>query len=475
MTIGLPIEIKVREFLSKVFFGVKLAEELNQDVLIGEKNQVYRLFKNTKNFYLISKGGPVGLFKFEKEKFSNNYLGLLDEEAPLINIGTQELLPRIHKKILENVDEYFVWGKKDFGIIKKKIKDKNKFLIFGHPKFDLLKSKNISFFEDNVSRIKKKYKNLIFIPSSFITDQVMGDKKTDNFQIEQFLKKTNDKIKFEYKKKRLIEEENYNSFIKLLIELSKKNPNYNFVFRPHPRQSLKKIKNRFLGSPKNLHIVFEGTITPWIIASDLYIHYGCTSSLEAAILKKKIIFFVKDERALESRNIGLFKSIGYNFNNYERCVKFINLHLSKKLKKMKNSRVSSSLIYNSSKYSFSDNFINFFKKKYSNKIQNIAVKDIKSIFSKKDESYSKRFLSNLKNIILKNEFLSSLAQKKNSNFLLSKDYKLKKFDGISFKEIKKTVLILQKKIKLTHKIKVIEIDKNLFLLKRDISNNKLKN
>ena len=106
----------------------------------------------------------------------------------MINIGTQELLPRIHKKILENVDEYFVWGKKDFGIIKKKIKDKNKFLIFGHPKFDLLKSKNISFFEDNVSRIKKKYKNLIFIPSSFITDQVMGDKKTDNFQIEQFLK-----------------------------------------------------------------------------------------------------------------------------------------------------------------------------------------------------------------------------------------------------------------------------------------------
>ena len=59
---------------------------------------------------------------------------------------------------------------------------------------------------------------------------------------------------------------------------------------------------------------------------------------------------------------------------------------------MKNSRVSSSLIYNSSKYSFSDNFINFFKKKYSNKIQNIAVKDIKSIFSKKDESYQKIFI-----------------------------------------------------------------------------------
>ena len=40
MTIGLPIEIKVREYLSKIFLGIKLVEKLNQDVLIGEKNKV---------------------------------------------------------------------------------------------------------------------------------------------------------------------------------------------------------------------------------------------------------------------------------------------------------------------------------------------------------------------------------------------------------------------------------------------------
>ena len=126
MTIGLPIEIKVREYFSKVFFGIKLVEQLDQDVLIGEKNKVYSFFKNSKNFYLISKGGPVNLFSFEKEKYTNNYLGLLDEEAPLTNITKQELLPRIHKKILNNIDDYFAWGKKDETLIKKFINNTEK-------------------------------------------------------------------------------------------------------------------------------------------------------------------------------------------------------------------------------------------------------------------------------------------------------------------------------------------------------------
>ena len=99
MTIGLPIEIKVREYLCKVFLGVKMVEKLNQDVLIGEKNKVYSFFKNSEDFYLISKGGPVNLFRFKKKDFPKNFLGLLDEEAPLTNMTNYEHMSRIHNKI----------------------------------------------------------------------------------------------------------------------------------------------------------------------------------------------------------------------------------------------------------------------------------------------------------------------------------------------------------------------------------------
>ena len=37
MTIGLPIEIKVREYLGKMYLACKFVDKLNQDVIIGEK------------------------------------------------------------------------------------------------------------------------------------------------------------------------------------------------------------------------------------------------------------------------------------------------------------------------------------------------------------------------------------------------------------------------------------------------------
>ncbi len=124
MTIGLPIEIKVREYLSKVFLAFNLVEKLDQDVLIGEKNKVYNIFKNTSKFYLISKGGPVGLFKFFKKKYNKNFLGLLDEEAPLPNLSKHELIPRIHEKIFNNLDDYYAWGLNDKNLLINYLKKK---------------------------------------------------------------------------------------------------------------------------------------------------------------------------------------------------------------------------------------------------------------------------------------------------------------------------------------------------------------
>ena len=464
MTIGLPIEIKVREYLSKIFLGIKLVEKLNQDVLIGEKNKVYSFFKNSKNFYLISKGGPLNLFRFDKKKFSNNYLGLLDEEAPLSNIPKQALLPRIHKKILNNVDDYFTWGKKDENIIKNLIQNKKKIYTFGHPKFDLLKEENLSIFNADVRDIKKRYKNLIFIPSSFVVDQVLGDKNTERYEIEQFLNKKSKKKKSEYRKSKVYEEQNYQGFINLLVEISENNPKYNFVFRPHPRQSVKLIKNRFVKLPKNLHIVFKGTVTPWIIACDLYFHYGCTSSFEASILKKKIILFVNDEKAYKTRNLKLFKSLGYTFNNYEKCKNFINYHLKNNLRKLNQSKPPVKYISNSEKISFHSNFIKFFRKKYSKNLSNINHNNIKKIFKKKRISLLKNRLSFLKNVIIKNETFIDIIKSFNSNLLLTKEYKKKKFDKISFLEIKRNIKNLSKNLDLKTQIKVMQIDENLFLL-----------
>ena len=58
-------------------------------------------------------------------------------------------------------------------------------------------------------------------------------------------------------------------------------------------KTLRETKRRFGKIPSNLKIIYKYSATPWIIACDVFIHSGCTTSLEAAILKKYCMFYPK--------------------------------------------------------------------------------------------------------------------------------------------------------------------------------------
>ena len=74
MTVLLPLEIKDREFHAKIFLASKIVENSNFDVVVGEKNKVYNLFKHNKNVYLLSKGGPKLGFRFLKKNIKKIFL-----------------------------------------------------------------------------------------------------------------------------------------------------------------------------------------------------------------------------------------------------------------------------------------------------------------------------------------------------------------------------------------------------------------
>ena len=83
-----------------------------------------------------------------------------------------------------------------------------------------------------------------------------------------------------------MKEKNYYFAIKTLNELSKKNKNLKIIFRPHPLQDIKKVRQRFNGN-NNIIVNKDFSATSWIIATKLYMHSGCTTSFEAQKLKKK--------------------------------------------------------------------------------------------------------------------------------------------------------------------------------------------
>ena len=97
-------------------------------------------------------------------------MGILDEEGPISNFDIYSSKSRLHKDILKNLDDYFLWGNKDLEINKPLFKKFSKSLhIFGHPKFDILKAKYIKFYQKEIDSLKKKYGKFIFISSSFLS------------------------------------------------------------------------------------------------------------------------------------------------------------------------------------------------------------------------------------------------------------------------------------------------------------------
>ena len=68
MIIALPIEIKVREYYSKILLAYQILKHTGHSILIGEKNKIYNIFKNNKRICLISKGGPEKNFFIKKKK-----------------------------------------------------------------------------------------------------------------------------------------------------------------------------------------------------------------------------------------------------------------------------------------------------------------------------------------------------------------------------------------------------------------------
>lgn len=462
MTILLPLEIKVREFHSKIFLASKLLDETNFDVVIGEKNKVQNLFKHNKGVYLLSKGGPRLRFVFDKEKYKHNFLGILDEEGPLSNFDINEKKSRLHKYILKNINDYFLWGNEDlkendfiFKNFRKSLK------MFGHPKFDILKKDHIKFYEKEIESIKKKYKKFIFVSSSFPVDQIMEQAVFNKFRFDNFffvMGKGKEAIKKNFSKYLDFEKKNYLSLIELLDKFASQNPKINIVFRPHPRQRLDLVKKRFNKNNKNIKIIYEGVITPWIAASELYIHGGCTSFLEAASLEKKIIYFVKHEHEKKAK---MFREYGYYFNNLSKCLKFMNSNIKKNRFSFKRSKKPKSLIQNSDKNKiFYKKFIVFLKKKYSNKLF-----PIKNFYNEKNflEIFFADIKISLKRIILKIPFLADIFFQLDGSNILSRDYKLKKFSYLLKKEV---IDCLKKKSKQKKKINIKQLSENLFLLRR---------
>ena len=440
----LPVEVKNRELISRLLLGLNLLTRLDCEIIIGSQRDLGNYYQNMKNCLYLDKSISVKKFDFIKQISKNNDYFSLDEEGSYFWFEDMTFHLRFSKKLLALVDKILLWGKIDELLLKKKkLLNNKKFLVFGNPKFELLKKPFNIFYEKEKKFLTKKYGKYILCVSSFVLycDGIRDPAASENFIKRNYLKAKTDKRKYEKFIKDKRSYENYLYFIDRCKNLATSNPDKIVIFRPHPFQDINLVKKRFLRKPKNLKIIYNNELTPWIMGCDFYVHAGCTSVLEAYFLKKKILNFTKKQFLKRH---------------------FIFEKISKPLLKNKNIKLTNNFGKNGiiNKKFFSEMIFNYDNHDNYEQLIKIIKKNLhkNSIFFK--DNFFQRYS---KSLILK-------IQKFNQRSYFTKQYLDQKLKIIKFSEIKSKVNLFEKIKKDKNFFKVEQFDNNLFRISRSNSN-----
>ena len=97
------------------------------------------------------------------------------------------------------------------------------------------------------------------------------------------------------------------------------------AFQETSSRGSKLVTKYFLNKPKNLKLVYEYTVTPWIKSCNLHIHAGCMTSLESAFLNKsQIVFMPNIDETFKKLQIS-----NHMFDDLEKCITFLDRNFIK--------------------------------------------------------------------------------------------------------------------------------------------------
>ncbi|WP_066161429.1 surface carbohydrate biosynthesis protein [Aliarcobacter skirrowii] len=314
----LPIESKVRELDSKLLLSIEAIKD-DYIIIIGSKSMMSKLRYLPKGILVYKDSSYPMKDRFQELKELGHKIVVLDEEGFVQTNWDDYLNRRIKFDTINYVDLFLCWGLEQFNTLNGYISDisaKTKLYSTGHPRIDLLRSPISSYNNEN----KTVNKKCILINTKLgEVNHNKGKNGWINLLKSHNMIKNENELSFRYEqieyKKALME-----SYISLLHEISHKFKEYQIVVRPHPVENIDKWRD-LTNNLENVIVTNKKPIGYWIHQSDVVIHTGCTTALEAFIMDKPVITFKPiDDKRFE---VPLPDSISLKATNEEQCVELI--------------------------------------------------------------------------------------------------------------------------------------------------------
>ncbi|MCB2052138.1 MAG: hypothetical protein KDE63_12000 [Novosphingobium sp.] len=289
--VTIPVEVQVRDLFSRQLVAC-ISAIRGYQVLVGQDRVVRRLARFLPKGILYDKS--IGMRR-DRKVVRYHKLGFqitaFDEETPGIYGSPRHFfVGRMAADTLAMAKRWFcVSGKVQQMANEAFPGNLEKFAITGMPRTDIWRPEFRKLYEPETENIRNEFGRFILFNSNFGSVVHEAGEAFARKQYEAYMRKTNTPA-HEYET--LINQSfaNLEAYVETVPVLLDWFGDHSIIVRPHPSESVDYWRRKFADHPR-IHVIREGAVTPWILASEIVLHHGCTTGLEAELMHCKEIMY----------------------------------------------------------------------------------------------------------------------------------------------------------------------------------------
>ena len=287
----IPIESQVRELDAKLLLACCAAER-GFPVIVGSRAFVHFMAGATpRGVYLAKSMRSLSGSMFRLLRMLGHEIMAWEEEALVHPPASIYHSVHLAPQTISRVAHVFAWGRENLDLLKSypHLPEQLPVHVSGNPRGDLLRSDLRGYFTDEARQLISRYGDFILVNTNFSAVnpyipeiglfQPGNGNKPDRFgQMAKGMTREFAQGFFRHKQATLKE------FLTLIPQLEQAFPEVTIVVRPHPGEKFD-IYHALAAKCRRVRVANAGNVIPWLLACKALVHNGCTTGLEAYLLR----------------------------------------------------------------------------------------------------------------------------------------------------------------------------------------------
>ena len=291
-TLLIPVENQVRELDPKLLLAC-VAARRGFSSIIGPRREVeIRIDLFPWSMYLSKSMTIRSLVMFYITRKLDHGIVTWDEEA-LVHLPAHTYFSRrLSPRAIRYVSHLFAWGEDNAGLWRHYpgLPPGMPIHVTGNPRTDLLRPEMRRFYQDEVEALRRTHGDFILLNTNF--NQVNAfyaglnlfkpiERRGERPKLGQAARGMSREYAEGLRDHKLAI---FGHFQQLIPALERAFPQYTIVVRPHPTEN-PEIYRRIAAQCSRVRVTNEGNVVPWLLATKALVHNGCTTGVEAYVLR----------------------------------------------------------------------------------------------------------------------------------------------------------------------------------------------